>query len=191
MPKLYLPEWMIQKYANTMKHILGISASLWIIKPSRESGLKVIHKNPLTRNQIVLPKFHFLRLILHNGLNFGRSATGFPNWQDVNLTLSKLATDLGLFTCNQPVSARKLTWLNPIQTIQKCHCSISLRSVFRFLLCFPVAKMVASRADAVHCWARGSWAKRIGRFFRNLNCIVVVWRSGYLWYPFTFDLTTK
>ena len=112
-----------------------------------------------------------------------------PHCQDTHFTLSQLETYFGLFTSNLPVLSRKRTWLNPIWARRKCYCSSSLWSAVRFLLCFMIPQMASSRTDAVHCWAWLIWDDWIGRLLRWLYCIVEVWRSGWLWYPFTLGLT--
>ena len=156
MPNLDVPRWIINKYATTMKHIFSSSASLWIIQTDRESGLKVIHRNLLTRNQFFFLSSISLDLSLTTVWVLLGGWLAFPNWQDAKLTLSQLATALGFFTGNRPFLARKHTWLNPIWTRRKCHCSRSLWDAFRFLLCFLVSQMSASRTNAVHFWTWGS-----------------------------------
>ena len=132
MPNLDLPGCMIHKDATTMKHYLSISVSLLIIQTSRESVLKVIHRDPLTRNQIVLLKFHNLYLSLTTMWVLVGWQMVFPNRQYAHLTLSQLATALGFFTVNWPVLARKRMWLNPIRPIRNFHYSSSLWSAVWF-----------------------------------------------------------
>ena len=112
----------------------------------------------------------------------------FPNWQYVYLTLSQLETSLGLFTSNFPFLVRKRTRLNPIWPRRECHYNGSIWVTVWFLFCLLVSKMAASRM-VVHCWSWGSWYEWFGRLFRRLYYIVIIWRSGCMWYPFTLGLT--